>query len=280
MCEKQIVIPNNSILYCSEGWAYLLAFPSPQHWLTCYLCSCRRKDANIHDNDPSLSFMPSLLTSPIYDGDEPLGFGTRTILPHKLPTPCPLSTRIPAIAHDGKSDLDPTEWKPCEEGSSKEKPGGEGKGSAWRPKLAHRPSSEAHTYLSQFHRSVPASTRRPGLPNRSTPSLSHTPTTTASSDNSMAGTPTEIAEQPLMPRADTILPKSAGVKGAELVTPKLASMAITAQVDSVKGDGMDNSLVHDISYDKKWVLNRKASAAGSLKKLLGRDEVDSTALAM
>ena len=45
-------------------------------------------------------------------------------------------------------------------------------------------------------------------------------------------------------------------------------------------DGTENTLVGEISYDKKWVLGGKTSAAGSLKKLLGHDGVNNTALAM
>ncbi|KAL8792707.1 MAG: hypothetical protein Q9195_004682 [Heterodermia aff. obscurata] len=241
-------------------------------------------DAQIHDNDPLLSLRSSLPTSPIYDGDEASGISTRTILPSKLPTPRPLPTRIPSVAHDGKADLDPTEWKPAEGGSVGGKPGGESKASIWRPKLPHRSSSEAHSYLSQYHRSAPASTRRPGIPTRSTPSLSHTPTTTGSSNNSMAGTPTEVAHDPLLSGTGKAFPQTdvvkGVVKGVELVTPKISSTTSTTQLRNGTEDIVDNTLANKISYDKKWVLNGKASTAGNLKMLLGCDEFDGTTGAM
>ena len=240
--------------------------------------SCRRKDAYIHDNDPTLSlpFLSRVPTSPTYGFDEVFEFGSRIILPSALPTPRPLPARIPPVAHDGKSDLDPTEWKPAE-GSVQENPGGGGKPVTWRPKLAHRPSSEAYGYLAQFHRSAPATARRGALNGRNTPSLSHTPTTSASSDGSEAGTPTEVSVDSHVSHGDAKTSKRANVKRAELVTPKVASMGSTG---TTKSDGMENTLVGEISYDKKWLLGGKTSAAGSLKKLLGHDGVDNTALAM
>lgn len=237
------------------------------HALTGPSSSCRRKDAQIHNNDPSLSLLSAFPTSPSHELDAELDCSTRTILPSKLPTPCPLLSRIPPVAHEGKSDLDPTEWKPSERGPTKGKPGGEEKAATWRPKLPHGPSSEAYSYLSQFHRSAPASTRRPDTPHRSTPSLSHTPTTITSSDDGMVGTPTEVCVG--SPNSDE-----------DVVTPKIASIVGTAQLDAVKDDGMGKTLVNDISYEKKWVLDNSPSAAGRLGKLLGHGGVDYTTIAM
>ena len=227
-----------------------------------------------------MSLLLSLPTSPTYDVDASFDFKTRTILPSKLPTPRPLPTRIPPIAHDGKSDLDPTEWKPAEGGSVKGKPGGGGKAYAWRPKISHRPSSEAYSYLSKFHRSAPAAARRAAIHSGNTPSLSHTPTTAASSDGSMAGTPTESSIESPIPSGGTTFTKSAGIKGVELINPKLASIGSTAQHETLKSDAMENTIVSDISYDKKWILESKASAAGSLKKLLEYGGAENTAFAM
>lgn len=224
----------------------------------------------------SLPFLSRVPISPIYGFDEVFEFGPRIILPSALPTPRPLPARIPPVAHDGKSDLDPTEWKPAE-GTVQEKPGGGGKPVTWRPKLPHCPSSEAYGYLAQFHRSAPAAARRGALNGRSTPSLSHTPTTAASSNGSEAGTPTEVSIGSHVSRGGTKISKRANVKSTELVTPKVVSMGSTG---TTKSDGMESTLVGEFSYDKKWVLGGKTSAAGSLKKLLGHDGIDTTALAM
>lgn len=239
-------------------------------------CSCRRKDAQVHDNDPSLSLLSAFPTSPSYEVDAESDFSTRTILPSKLPTPRPLLTRIPPVAHDGKSDLDPTEWKPSEGGPAKGKPGGKEKAATWRPKISHRPSSEAYSYLSQYHRSAPTSTPRLGTTHRSTPSLSHTPTTTASSDDGMVGTPAEICNGSLVPRGNS----SSLNSDEDVVTPKIASIVSTTQLEAVKGDDMENTLVNGISYDKKWVLDNKTSATGRLKKLLGHGGIDDMTFTM
>lgn len=180
------------------------------------------------------------------------------------------------MAHDAKSDLDPTEWKPAEGGIVDGKPGDEVK-KYWRPKYFNRPSSEAHDYLSQFHRSVPTATRREAGNSRSTPSLSHTPTTAASSNDSLAGTPTEVSVGSLVSCGGTTSSQAAGIKRREPVTPKIVSMGSTG---TLKSDGMENTLVNEISYEKKWVIAGKGTAAGSLKKLLGHGGVDKTAFAM
>lgn len=173
--------------------------------------------------------------------------------------------RIPPLAHEGKSDLDPSEWK---------------------PKLADRSTSEASHYLGQFHR--PSSSvhtiRRPTLQTRgtlvsaaiTTPSLSHTPATSMSSDESVAGTPYEFVTRPLLPRLDPKYCNSAGIKSVDLVMPHLP-LAIS---DSSTDMGINaNSIIRteeaesesdasgDVSFEKK-VVQRGSIAVGSLKKLL------------
>ena len=163
-----------------------------------------------------------------------------------------IRARIPPIFHDGKSDLDPTEWKPSEQGNDhnahptpKARPDiahpvtdsaivdGEpdtasrisahgptaedfcsinssanslasapastssmaARGS-WKPKMTHRPSSEAFNYLSQFHHPSSSSltrTRKPRerenphtIARATLPGLSYTPNTVHSSANSSA----------------------------------------------------------------------------------------------
>jgi len=119
----------------------------------------------------------------------------------------------------------------------------------WKPKLPHRPSSEAFSYLSKFHRSSDslASKRRPMLGHgrtvsRTTPSLSHTPTASTSSEESLlAGTPYEFV-------------------GASL--PVMSTTQVSEGVQMGNDSG-------DLTYEKKFVAASLGSAAGSLKKLLG-----------
>lgn len=230
--------------------------------------SCRRKDASLGPSAiPYLSlFNPSFqLYATGDDCDESLGSTFRNSSRRQQPlAPLP-STRIPPFAHEGKSDLDPSEWK---------------------PNLSHRSSSEAFLFLSQFHRSSASLTPtcRPTLQSRSTvasvaittPSLSHTPTTSTSSDESLAGTPYEFTTRPLLPRLDPKHSTSAGTKSVDLVTPHIPSAFsvpndIATDVKSapkIKRNGWDNMTAGDVTFEKKWVVGSIGPAAGSLKKLL------------
>lgn len=250
MCEKQIVVPNNSILYCSED--------------------CRRKDGcQAPASSPYLPlFSPSL--NPYTSGEDSediLGLKARNTSASQRSSDSSLSTRIPPLAHEGKSDLDPSEWK---------------------PNLSPHSSSEAFQYLSQFHRSSAslAPVRRPALQTRrttasvaiTTPSLSHTPTTSASSDESLAGTPYEFVTRPLLPRHDPMYSASAGTKSVDLVIPHIPSafsvpvsdIAVDTKLSStVKKCDMENTTVTgDGNFGKRWVVGSPGPAAGSLKKLL------------
>lgn len=91
----------------------------------------------------------------------------------------------------------------------------------------------------------------------------------------MVGTPTEVCNGSLVPRANS----SSLNSDDDVVTPKIASIVSTTQLDAVKGDDMENTLVDDISYDKKWVLD-KTAATGRLKKLLGHGGIDSMTFTM
>ncbi|CAG8901597.1 unnamed protein product [Penicillium egyptiacum] len=200
MCENQITVPNNTLLYCSE--------------------SCRRKDSckPLSASLPSMSSMSSTTppTSP------PLS--PRTIVAPMTPTRVPShpipAMRIPSHVHDAKSDLDPTEWKPvlARGGSS----------------LA---SSDAWNYLSQFHRGgepmLPRAVQRSSssLPTLAhshshVPSLTNTPSTVASSFSSTAsdylGSMYE-AQRPLPPRHKPYFSGTSVTKGVELVVPHIAS---------------------------------------------------------
>ncbi len=169
------------------------------------------------------------------------------------------------MAHDGKSDLDPSEWK---------------------PQLPDSRSSEAFQYLSQFHRSATSftPTRRPVLQSRSTtasvtttaPSLSHTPTTSSSSSESLATTPHEL--RPLLPRHDPTYSASAGTKSIDLIVPHLHS-AFSFPVNGIGADMIQPSSAEkgdpaivdmgEDHFEKRWVVgNTGPSVAGSLTKLL------------
>lgn len=175
--------------------------------------------------------------------------------------------RIPPLTHEGKSDLDPSEWK---------------------PNSSSRSSSEAFQYLSQFHRSSASltPTRRPVFQPRSTtasvaittPSLSHTPATSTSSDESLAGTPYEFVTRPLLPRHDPTYSVSARTKSVDLVTPHVPSafsvpvsgIAVDPKLSSTvkKLDLESTSIAGEANFGKRWVTGNPGLAAGSLKKLL------------
>ena len=179
--------------------------------------------------------------------DDPVDSRIPTYIPALPFTPRSCRTsRIVPMAHDGKSDLDPTEWKPAETSDTERK----SPGKEWRPKLPHRPSSEAFSYLSKFHPSSDSLTskRRTGqgharTVSRATPSLSHTPTASTSSEDSLAGTPYEFVARPAISTPTTTTSSSNGVSGVKDAT--------------------------DLTYEKKLVRASLGSATGSLKKLLG-----------
>ncbi|MCJ1370893.1 hypothetical protein MMC20_002107 [Loxospora ochrophaea] len=247
-CEKQIVVPNNSILYCSE--------------------SCRRKDGSKALSENLLANLYTGQLSPEPSFDDLLGVKPRELLLRR-PTVGRAATtaRIPPVFHDGKSDLDPTEWKPKEELSTE---------------------SEAFQYLSQFHRSTSNLTSScrpiletcsstPAMIPGSAPSLSHTPaTSTSASINSLASTPYEFVTRPLPPRHDSTYSASAAAKGVELVVPVMTACnsvpASSPKPKHKKKAGSESALLGDLSYEKKWVVGNP-SLGGSLKKLLYLQEM-------
>lgn len=226
--------------------------------------SCRRKDGpDTPAAVPYLSlFNPSFHNNAVGpDPDAVLGAKARTGFRRQESAPHLIAQRMPPMAHEGKSDLDPSEWK---------------------PKTADRAGSDAFHYLGQFHCS-PA-TIRPTLQTRgtlasaaiTTPSLSHTPATSTSSEESVAGTPYEFVTRPLLPRLD---PKycTSGIKSVDLVTPHLpAAMSGSAHeagahpnpVVQTKGMWLGRGASGDVSFEKKGIVPRSSIAVGSLKKLL------------
>ncbi|KAI4169857.1 MAG: hypothetical protein LQ343_005406 [Gyalolechia ehrenbergii] len=246
-CDRQILVPKNSLLYCSER--------------------CKRIDAEYVPKYRSYT-SPS---RPVFnDESDTDAFGSKACSPveRAMPTPRPtLSARIPPKAHEGKSDLDPTEWK---------------------PKCPHRPTSDASSYLGQFHRKPPTSwsPRRPAAIHAQTmssvpltaPSLSATPSasSTSSSSDSVAGTPYNFANRSLMHS------NSAAIKSVDLVTPQFPSACsvpakptgqteLAAKASGPPGAAENIALAGDLSYEKKWNLAHLhgSLASGSLTTLLG-----------
>ncbi|MCJ1383015.1 hypothetical protein MMC17_006128 [Xylographa soralifera] len=237
MCEKQIIVPNNSILYCSE--------------------SCRRKDGN--KTSTADSYLRGYKTT-IPAFAEPMdafSLTTRSIVARRRPTVLSNEISKPPLLHHFKSDLDPTEWK---------------------PDAIHRSTSEANSYLSQFHGSSPGvtKTRRPALNGRSTtsalmmaqtaPSLSHTPTTSmTSSEGSIAGTPYEfVASIDTSEGHGTLCSVSASTKTVEAVTPLVTDGSPLSPIRESRA----SPIIGDLVYEKKWVPGSVEHVTGSLKKLL------------
>lgn len=233
-------------------------------------CSCRRKDASDTPAAvPYLSlFNPTFQNHAVgHDSDFVLRLKVGTIFRRQEMTLNPTSPRIPPpMAHEGKSDLDPSEWK---------------------PNLTDRTNSEAFHYLGQFHRSSATlqPIRRPTLQTRgtlvsaaiTTPSLSHTPATSTSSDESVAGTPYEFVTRPLLPRLDPKYCNSVGIKSVDLVTPHIP-LALIVSTNNVginanpvthpDGIGSESGASGNVSFEKQCVVQRSSIAVGSLKKLL------------
>ncbi|KAK5801156.1 hypothetical protein VI817_003368 [Penicillium citrinum] len=207
MCEKQITVPNNTLLYCSEG--------------------CRRKDSckPLSASMPSMSTMTSTTTTTTPPSSPPLS--PRTIVAPMTPTRVqsnPPSARISRKpSHSTSSDLDPTEWKPVITST---------------PTSIPLASSEAWNYLSQFHGpDQPLLTRRstsrsttslPGLAG-STPSLSSSISSSASASEYLGS----YEHRPLPPRHNPSF--SGAAKGVQLVVPHLSSVpgVVVEMVDNI-----------------------------------------------
>ncbi|KAF7175371.1 hypothetical protein CNMCM7691_007962 [Aspergillus felis] len=222
MCERQITVPDNSLLYCSE--------------------SCRRKDSH---KPLSASFPPS--GSIHYSRSPPTSLVSFRMIvapmtPTKVPGKSTPSTGIPTDFHDSNVDQDPSEWKPVI-------PAGHGHTGS----LA---STEAWHYLSQFHASEPSfPRRRHGAGHRSSaslstlmsatapvPSLTHTPSTTASSFSSTAsdyiGYMPDSSHRPLPPRHNPYFSNGAGVtKSVELVVPHVDTPSVHANAVDMSDSG-------------------------------------------
>ncbi|OJJ04538.1 hypothetical protein ASPVEDRAFT_85923 [Aspergillus versicolor CBS 583.65] len=198
MCEKQITVPDNRLLYCSE--------------------SCRRKDTQ-KPLSASLSYYNTISPPITPPSSPPMSPPTivAPLTPTKLPVTASQPIRIPTDTNDVRTDIDPTEWKPV------------------IPSDRHSPSlmtSDAWKYLCKFHGDEPAAPiRRSKGHNQSSsslstlPSLSHTVASTPSSLSSTAsdymGHMYEPAHRPLPPRHKPCFSSSGGAKSVELVVPHI-----------------------------------------------------------
>ncbi|GFF86312.1 hypothetical protein IFM53868_04769 [Aspergillus udagawae] len=263
MCERQITVPDNSLLYCSERYSYsfsLISYLSlclgthfglisPQspllngHLLTLFICSCRRKDSHkpLSASFPSSSSIPysrSPPTSPLIS----FRMLVAPMTPTKLPAKSTLAAGIPTDFHNSKVDQDPSEWKPVIP--------------AAHSSTGSLASTEAWHYLSQFHGSEPSFPRRHhGAGHRSSaslstlmsatapvPSLTHTPSTTASSFSSTAsdyiGYMPDSSHRPLPPRHNPYFSNGAGVtKSVELVVPHVDTPSVHANAVDMSDSG-------------------------------------------
>lgn len=246
----------------------MLTFPKRNLSLMESAASCRRKDAQVHDANPSLSM---LNPQPFSPGSESKESNSTTCISisYKLPTARPLDPRIPPRSHNGKADLDPTEWKPADR---------EGefvgvKASTWKPKLVHPPRCEAYSYLSQFHRSAPSTNLLSATTIWSTPSLSHTTTTTSRSDDSIASTPSKLTMPFIVFKQEASLSTTVLTTDAELSSPSLIAVS-DGRIMYSKCDEAGSINPDNLICQKKTVRDGKGSAAASLKQLLEKDTLD------
>lgn len=157
--------------------------------------SCRRSDGTVAlalgapPSPPLLSEYESFTKRPAL---------ARRKLYHAL-----TSFSVPSTQHDGKSDMDPTEWKPDGSASLPSGAGGGTCPTAPRTEMT-RTHSEAFLYLSQFHRSSDSLTKssrcarsRKDRKNAGSPKSGANKDTgfyltpTGSNDSSVTGTPVE-----------------------------------------------------------------------------------------
>lgn len=220
--------------------------------------SCRRRDASTPATNPYLSLAlanPDHIPPQHPTLSDLFGETIPTYVPALQPTPPSFpDARIHPVDHEGKSDLDPTEWKPAELELGVDKSEENVQSNVRKPRLQHRPSSEAFNFLSRFHTSSDRSKRCTGLGQkqstitRGTPSLSHTPT---SSEESLVGTPYEFVTRPAI----------------SMPTTSAASHVITGDKAPKAGEVLN--------YEKQVVGSGLGGASGSLKRLLGTRATES-----
>ncbi|KAJ6113802.1 hypothetical protein N7523_007119 [Penicillium sp. IBT 18751x] len=245
MCEKQITVPSNTVLYCSE--------------------SCRRKDSckPLSASMPSMTNMSSTHTTSTPPTSPPLS--PRTIVAPMTPTRFPStsmpSIRIPTEPHDSKTDLDPTEWKPVLLA------GNPGTGTS----LA---SSDAWNYLSRFHGGSENLLARRARSAASLPALvggAPSMTTTVSEASSYSSTASDYLgmyeQRPLPPRHNPYFSSSAVTKSVELVVPHIVNTPDVVAVEMSDSGSIfpASSAVWDSACEKATPLTIESVQARAQK---------------
>ncbi|EXJ90927.1 hypothetical protein A1O1_04033 [Capronia coronata CBS 617.96] len=252
MCEKQIMTPCNSILYCSEA--------------------CRRKDSAKPLSASSIASPPQAASTPLTPHHTTIALRTSSASPppvHATP-----ALRIPADIHDAKSDLDPTEWKP----KLQRRTNSEAFQYLSRFNLTMNGSGSVFTSETESHHTVqprkperPANVRHKSTASMSmstsgmtTPSLGNTPTTTASSFDSFYY---DFNLRPLPPRQNPLYSTNAGTyKGIDLVTPHIPPPVVNV-------DGYVADVTHDLDFwGKKLVVPGSTPQGNGLGALFGKDQ--------
>ncbi|MCJ1390137.1 hypothetical protein MMC18_002995 [Xylographa bjoerkii] len=243
MCEKQIIVPNNSILYCSE--------------------SCRRKDGNktVAADSYLTGYNTAMPTSP-----EPMdvfALTTRPIVARRRPTVLSNDISKPPLLHHFKSDLDPTEWKPDLVHRSTSEANNYLSQFHRSPPGAIMPRRSALNGRSTTSALMMAQTA---------PSLSHTPTTSmTSSEGSIAGTPYEfVASIDISEGHGTVCSVSASTTTLEVVTPVVTDDSLPSPIKEGKNIKKNRAspIIGNLVYEKKRVPGGVEHVTGSLKKLL------------
>jgi hypothetical protein len=271
-CERQIITPNSTILYCSE--------------------SCRRRDMN----KPLASSVPSshhLHSRPMTPAQSQAGLDQlsppRDIIPQKSPTITSNRFSFTDLFAAGTTS-DVEEDVESSEDSQRQ---------AIRPKHHHRQDSEAARYLRQFQSpSFIAETatkppRRPAQSRSSTysvaPSLTHSPSpgTSPSSFTPLSSLPLAYS-RPLPPRANPYS-RSYGAKNINLVTPHAGPQSaahinlsnlpgLKAQPSlstNVGADELPDELpTDDLKYEKKPMVGSvPRESKGALRSLFRFDDM-------
>ncbi|EXJ93061.1 hypothetical protein A1O3_01617 [Capronia epimyces CBS 606.96] len=251
MCEKQIMTPCNSILYCSEA--------------------CRRKDSAKPLSASSIASPPRAASIPASPHPTTLPVHTASTSPPVYDTP---ALRIPADIHDAKSDLDPTEWKPKLERR------GQSEAFRYLSRFNHtmnasasdtpprhdvqqleRPATWRHRSTMSMSMSTSTSTTT-----MTTPSLGNTPTTTASSFDSIYY---DFNLRPLPPRQNPLYSTGAGTyKGIDLVTPHIPP---PLDVDTVGSGSVPTVALDNDFWGKKAVVPGSTPQGNGLRALFGKD---------
>lgn len=272
-CERQIVTPNSTILYCSE--------------------SCRRRDMN----KPLASSMPStnhLHTRPTIPAQGSMGRHlepARDIIPQKSPTITSNRFSFTDLFTAGNGSELEEEIDTIEDNQVK----------LDQPRHHRRQESEAARYLRQFQspsfiaESSMRPVRRPNPQSRSStyslaPSLTHSPSpgTSPSSFSALSSLPLAYS-RPLPPRANPYS-RSYGAKGMSLVTPQAGAQSVPQHVDLAKLPGLkaqpslstnvgvddlpDELPIEGLKYEKKTIIgSAPRESKGALRSLFRFDDM-------